>query len=126
MLGLKCCTVFSLISVSRGHALVGVRWILITVPPLEEHRLQGAWAPVVAVHRLSCYEACRIFPEQRLTLCLLHWQADPSPLSHQGSPKACYFLDATEGEDSIFLYPEIHKILGTLFKKKNGELQIQN
>ena len=27
-----------------------------------------------------------IFPTQGLNLCLLHWQADSLPLSHQGSP----------------------------------------
>ena len=31
-----------------------------------------------------------IFPTQRSKLCLLHWQADSLPLSHQGSLKAGY------------------------------------
>ena len=30
-----------------------------------------------------------IFPTQGLNLCLLHWQADSLPLSHQGSPIPC-------------------------------------
>ena len=30
--------------------------------------------------------ACGIFPDQGLNPCLLHWQADSLPLSHQGSP----------------------------------------
>ena len=34
---------------------------------------------------LSCSTACGIFPDQGLNLCLLHWQADSLPLSHQGS-----------------------------------------
>ena len=37
----------------------------------------------------------RIFPTQRLNLhllCLLHWQADSLPLSHQGSPRNSYKL----------------------------------
>jgi len=29
-------------------------------------------------------------PDQGLNLCLLHWQADSLPLSHQGSPKEKY------------------------------------
>ena len=41
-------------------------------------------------HRFSscgaCYEACGIFLEQELNLCLLHWQADSYPLNHHGSP----------------------------------------
>ena len=37
--------------------------------------------------RFNCSEACRIFPDQGLNLCLLHWQADSYPLYHQGSPR---------------------------------------
>ena len=40
---------------------------------------------VVVVHGLSCSEACGIFPDQGLNLCLLHWQGGPLPLSQQGS-----------------------------------------
>ena len=58
----------------------------------------GAWAPVVVgpglesigsvavVHRLSCSEACGIFPDRGSNLCLLHWQIDSLPLSHWGRP----------------------------------------
>ena len=42
---------------------------------------------VVVGHRLSCSEACEIFPDQESNPCLLHWQADSLPLSLQGSPK---------------------------------------
>ena len=41
---------------------------------------------VVVVHGLSCSAACGIFLDQRSNLCLLHWQADSLPLSHQRSP----------------------------------------
>ena len=52
------------------------------------------------VHRLSCSTACGIFLDQGSNLCLLHWQMDLLPLSHQGSPvlfslltiKWCYVL----------------------------------
>ena len=37
-------------------------------------------------HRLSCSSACGIFLDQGSNRCLRHWQADSSPLSHQGSP----------------------------------------
>ena len=33
---------------------------------------------------LSCSAARGIFPDQGWNLCLLHWQADSLPLSHQG------------------------------------------
>ena len=36
--------------------------------------------------KLSCSVACEIFPQQGSNQCLLHWQEDSSPLSHQGSP----------------------------------------
>ena len=45
-----------------------------------------AQASGVAVHRFSCPTACGIFLDQGLNLCLLHWQADSLPLSHQISP----------------------------------------
>ena len=38
------------------------------------------------VHRLSCSEARGIFPDQGSNPCLLYWQTDSLPLSHQGSP----------------------------------------
>ena len=40
----------------------------------------------VVVHGLSYSVACEIFPDQGSNPCLLHWQADSLPLSHQGSP----------------------------------------
>ena len=63
----------------------------------------GAWASVVValrlentgsaavVHGLRCSAACEIFPDQGLNLCLLHWQTDSLPLSHQRSPNYMYF-----------------------------------
>ena len=39
---------------------------------------------VVVAHGLSCSMACGIFLDQGWNLCLLHWQADSLPLSHQG------------------------------------------
>ena len=38
------------------------------------------------MHGLICSTACGIFPDQELKPCLLHWQVDSLPLSHQGSP----------------------------------------
>ena len=37
-------------------------------------------------HEVSCSAACGIFPDQGSNPCPLHWQADSSPLRHQGSP----------------------------------------
>ena len=41
---------------------------------------------VVVVHRLGCFAAYGVFSDQGSNPCLLHWQADSLPLSHQGSP----------------------------------------
>ena len=65
---------------------------------LVEHGLKGASASIVAAlrllstdsiveaHWLSCSTACEIFPDQRSSSCLLHWQVDSLPLSHRGNP----------------------------------------
>ena len=42
---------------------------------------------VVVAHGFSCFEACGIFPDRGSNLCLLHWQMDSLPLSHEESPK---------------------------------------
>ena len=36
----------------------------------------------VVAHRLSCSASRRIFLDQGLNLCLLHWQVDSYPLYH--------------------------------------------
>ena len=41
---------------------------------------------VVVAHGFSCSSACGISPDQGWNPCLLHWQVDSLPLSHQGSP----------------------------------------
>ena len=51
------------------------------------------------MHGRSYSAACGIFPGQGLNLCLLHWQVDSLPLSHQGSPSLCKFCGGDEGHD---------------------------
>ena len=43
-------------------------------------------------HRLSCSMTCGIFLDQGSNPCLLHWQADSLPLSHQGSSQGSFFF----------------------------------
>ena len=71
---------------------------------------------VISVHGLSCSEARGIFPDQGLNPCLLHWQVDCLPPSHQGSPcgytldgivyntKVFFFFFFFEGVVSIYLF----------------------
>ena len=49
----------------------------------------GLWSVTekVVVHSLSCFAACRIFPDQGLNPRPLHWQVNSLPLSHKGNPK---------------------------------------
>ena len=44
--------------------------------------------------RLSYLAAFGIFPDQGSDLCLLHWQADSLPLSHQGSPRFKIYFES--------------------------------
>ena len=41
---------------------------------------------MVVARGLSCSMACGIFPDQGLNPCLLQWQTDSLPLSHQRRP----------------------------------------
>jgi len=59
---------------------------VVGVPRLE------STGSVVAVHGLSCSAACGIFPDWGSNPCLLHWQVDYLPLSHQESPFIFSFL----------------------------------
>ena len=51
---------------------------------------RGAGSVIVA-HGPSCSAACGILPDQGSNPCPLHWQADPQPLRHQGSPHLLLF-----------------------------------
>ena len=79
-------TFFSLVAASGGYSVVAVCGLLAMMASLVgEHRILSTTAIVVA-RGLSCFAACGIVPDQGLNPCLLHWQVDSSPLSHQGSP----------------------------------------
>ena len=57
---------------------------------------------IVAVHELSCSTAYGIFPDRGSNPCLLYWQEDSVPLSHQISPgqgvltPIQFFLDCSQ------------------------------
>ena len=50
---------------------------------------------VVVVHELSCSMACGIFPDQGSNLCLLHWEVDSLPYSHEGSPSLLLLIKSS-------------------------------
>ena len=50
----------------------------------------GSRAQAHSCRAISCSTACGISADQELNPCLLYWQADSPPLSHQGSPEGCF------------------------------------
>ena len=75
-----------------GYSLVAVRGLLIAVASLIAE--QGFWSTssVLVARGLSSSTACGVFSNQGSNPCLLLWQADSLPLSHQGSPDIIIFL----------------------------------
>ena len=100
MLAFFSCSEWELLSVAVRGLLVEVRGLLIAVASLVAKRrlqLQLAGSGVVARELYSvgsvvvalefiCSPAWGIFLDQRLNTCPLHWQVDPCPPDHQGSP----------------------------------------
>ena len=86
MLGLCCCTGFSLVSERGDCSLVAGCGLLTAVASLVEEK--GLWSTgsVVVAHGFSCSVACGVMPDQGSNLCPLCWKVDSSHLSHQGSP----------------------------------------
>ena len=96
VLGLRCCTGFSLVAergllsgcdaqaFHRGGCSCCGAGALVVVAP-------GIWSTgsiVMAVAQvLNCSMACGIFLSQGWNPCLLSWQVDSLPLSHQGNPR---------------------------------------
>ena len=111
MLGLHCCKCFTLVAGERGLVTLGCSsgashcggfscWqsmgsrgrgfqksqhmgSVVAVPGLY------STDSVVVAPGLSCSEACGIFPDQGWNPCLLQWEVDSLPLSHQWSLTAC-------------------------------------
>ena len=93
-----CFLDFSLFAASGEYSVAAVRRLLIAVASLVvEPGLQG-WRDSIVVAPglesigsiavalgLSCSAPCGIFLDQGSNSCLLHWQVNSLPLSHQGS-----------------------------------------
>ena len=79
---------------SRYDAWASLRQLLLLqlLDPraLGLHRRQGVGSVGVTL-RLSRPSTCEIFPDQGSNLCLLHWQVDSLPLSHQRSSSSVPF-----------------------------------
>ena len=69
---------------STGSRAPGVQQLQHMGSVVAAPRLQSTGS-IAVVPGLSCsVGSCGIFPDGGLNLCLLHWQADSLPLSHQG------------------------------------------
>jgi len=60
---------------------------------------------IVVAHGVSSSAACGIFLDPGSNPCLLHWQADSLPLSHQGSP----------GSSFVFFFNDFFFMLSELY-----------
>ena len=83
VLGLRCCTGFSLVVRVGRRPLVVVLGPLTAMASCLEHGLQGTRASVVGARGPSrrdaqapLLRACGILPDQGSNPCLLHWQVD--------------------------------------------------
>ena len=63
-----------------------VRGLLRSVAPLVMAPGLESTGSIAVAPSLGCSAASGFLPDQGLNPCLLHWQAESLPLSHQGSP----------------------------------------
>ena len=84
VLGLHCCMDFSLVAELGPLFIAAWSLLIVVASPVAKQRLRGAGASEVV--------ACGIFPDQGSNPCLLHWQVDSFPWSHEGSPGVSFFL----------------------------------
>ena len=102
---LRCCVEFSLVLASKGYSwLQCMGFPFVITSRCRAQVPEYVWASVVAAqelsscssHNLECRSVvaiqgpsfsviCGIYPDRESNLCLLHWQADWLPLSHQGA-----------------------------------------
>ena len=76
----------SLVVASGDHSSSRCAGLSLSRPPLLRSTGSRRAGSVIVAHGLSCYAACGILPDQGSNPRPPHWQADPQPLHHQGSP----------------------------------------
>ena len=87
MLGILCCVGSSLVLAIGGYSS-----LLCAGFSLKQIILLWSMGSVVVAYGLSCSTACGILLDQASNPCLLHWQADSLPPSHQGNPDQGFFF----------------------------------
>ena len=108
--GFSCC---------MGPRASGLQWLRHAGSVVAAHGLWSVGSVVVA-HGLSCPEICGIFLDRGSNPCLLHWQVDSLPLSHQGSPIVISVLSCFLSFNSfIYLDLSCMVILNSVFAECN-------
>ena len=75
------------VAASGGHSSLRCAGFSLSRPLLLLSTSSRRAGSVVVAHGPSCSAACGVLPDQGSNPCPLHWQADPQPLRHQGSPQ---------------------------------------
>ena len=83
------------VEASGGHSSSRCAGLSLSRPLLLRSTGSRRAGSAVVADGPSRSAACGIFPEQGSNPCPLHWQADPQPLRHQGSPHT--FIHLREG-----------------------------
>ena len=96
------CKGFSLVAASGGHSSSRCTGLSLSRPLLLQSTGSRRAGSVVVAHGPSCSAACGIFPDQGSNPCLLHWQADPQPLRHQGSPAVVFYTPISNVTDTWY------------------------
>ena len=96
----------SLVVASGGHSSSQCAGLSLSWPLLLWSTGSRRAGSVIVAHGPSCSAACGILPDQGSNPFPLHWQADPQPLRHQGSPWLYEFtFPPTVQEGSLFSTP---------------------
>ena len=77
---------------SGGHSSSRCAGLSLSRPLLLRSTGSRRAGSAIVAHGPSCSAARGIFPDQGSNPCPLHWQADPQPLRHQGSPISTSWL----------------------------------
>ena len=83
----------SLVAASGDHSSSQCTGLSLSRPLLLRSTGSRRAGSVIVAHGPSCSAARGILPDQGSNPCPLHWQADPQPLRHQGSPICRLFND---------------------------------
>ena len=90
----------SLVAASGGHSSSRCAGLSSSRPLSLRSTGSRRAGSVIVAHGPSCSAAYGILPDRGSNPCPLHWQADPQPLRHQGSPKTRIFYQ-TAPDDSV-------------------------